>query len=53
MRVFKLLYVQSFKNFGYEFFVRKRIEKRLWSIIGAHLKALDQVAAKQKYSHSA
>ena len=49
----KLLYGQSFQKFGYDFFVRKRIEKRLWSIIGAHLRSLQQVAIEQKFSHSA
>lgn len=51
-RTLKLLYGQSYRKFGYDFFVRKHVERRLWSVIGAHLKALEQAAAEQKFSHS-
>lgn len=37
----RILYSKALNKFGYEFFIRKRIERRLWSVIGAHLKALE------------
>ena len=40
----QLIYTQCYQKFGYEFFVRKRIERRLWSVIGSHLKTLQKVA---------
>ena len=41
-----------FEKYGYEFFIRKRIDRRMWTVIGAHLKALETHAVNEKFSHS-
>lgn len=52
MQALKLLYYQSFEKQSYEFFIRKRIDRRMWSVIGSHLKALETHAVNEKFSHS-
>ena len=52
MQALKLLYCQSFEKQSYEFFIRKRIDRRMWSVIGSHLKALETHAVNEKFSHS-
>lgn len=52
MKALKLLYVKCFESFGYDFFIRKRVEKRMWAVIGAHLKALETQAVREKFSNS-
>ena len=49
----RILYARSFQKFGFDFFLKKRIEKRLWSVIGSHMKALQQEAVSQRFSNSA
>jgi hypothetical protein len=46
-----LLYDKSVSDFGYEFIVRKRILKRIWSCITQELKKCDERVQKDKASH--
>ena len=37
---------------GYKFMLSKKLDKRLWTVIGIHLKTLEYVAVSDKFSHS-
>lgn len=49
----QLLYEQSQARFGYDFVIRKRVLKRIWAVIGAHLQAAQERVLAEKASHSA